>query len=78
VCHGHEGRKVVKDALELPKEERAFVAEKLSESLDFEEPFPLSPEWKAEIFRRCQELDEGRIELIPGDDVIREAGKSLE
>jgi putative addiction module component (TIGR02574 family) len=70
--------KVIRDALKLPKEERAFVAEKLLESLDFEETFPLSSEWKAEVLRRCQELDEGRTELIPGDDVLREAGEIVE
>ncbi|RJR48868.1 MAG: addiction module antitoxin RelB [Desulfobacteraceae bacterium] len=73
-----KAEKVVKDALKLPREERAFVAEKLLESLDFEEPFPLSPEWKAELLRRCRELDEGKTELIPADDVLREAGESLE
>lgn len=75
---GVKAEKVVKDALELPKEERAFVAEKLLESLDFEEPFSLSPEWKREALRCYQELDEGRIELIPGEDVLREAGESVE
>lgn len=69
---------IVKDAMKLPREERAFVAEKLLESLDFEEPFTLSPEWQEEILRRCRELDEGKLDLISGEQVIREANESLE
>lgn len=37
---------VIKQALQLPREARALVAEKLLESLDFEEPFELSREWR--------------------------------
>jgi putative addiction module component (TIGR02574 family) len=73
-----KAERIVKDAMKLPKEERAFVAEKLLESLDFEEPFTISPEWQAEILRRCRELDEGKLDLIPGEQVLREADESLE
>jgi hypothetical protein len=36
--------RVVKEALGLPRAARAFVAEKLLESLDFDESFTLRPE----------------------------------
>jgi putative addiction module component (TIGR02574 family) len=55
--------KLITEALQLPREARAFIAEKLLESLDFDEAFEVSPEWKDEIRRRCQELDEGRVSL---------------
>lgn len=34
--------------------------------------FPVSPEWKAEIQRRCDEIDNNRVELIDGEQVMDE------
>ena len=69
---------VIKQALKLPSQVRAFIAEKLLESLDFEEPFYLSNEWKDEINRRCRQIDEGQVQLTPGDRVFTEAVKRLQ
>ena len=73
-----ETENIVQEALQMPREARAFLAEKLLESLDFEEPFNVSPEWKKEISRRCRELDEGLVDLVPGDEVLREARERLQ
>ena len=72
-----ETENVIRQALQLPREARALLAERLLESLDFEEPFEVSSEWKEEIARRCREIDEGTVELIPGEDVLKEAAKEL-
>ncbi len=69
---------IMKEALELPREVRALLAEKLLESLDFEEPFEVSSEWREEIARRCREIDAGTANLIPGDQVLKEASGGLE
>ena len=69
---------VMKKALELPSQVRAFIAEKLLESLDFEEPFDLSGEWRDEIDRRCRQIDEGQVQLTPGDRVFTEAVERLQ
>lgn len=37
----------------------------------------VSPEWMEEIARPCREIDEGTVELIPGEDVLREAAEAL-
>jgi putative addiction module component (TIGR02574 family) len=68
---------IMKEALELPREARAQIAERLLESIDFEEPFELSDEWRAELVRRGREIDEGTAELIPADRVLKEATKRL-
>jgi len=68
---------IMKQALELPSQVRAFVAEKLLESLDFEEPFDLSSEWRDEIDKRCRQIDEGQVQLTPGDRIFTEAAKRL-
>jgi putative addiction module component (TIGR02574 family) len=72
-----ETEQLAADILTFPREQRAFLAETLLESLDFDEAFSVSAEWKAEIARRCRELDQGTAELIPGDDVIDEVIKAL-
>jgi putative addiction module component (TIGR02574 family) len=68
---------ILKEAMELPREARALLAERLLESLDFEEPFEISEEWKQEIVRRCREIEEGTVELIPAEAVLEEAAKRL-
>lgn len=69
--------RMVEDALSLPRESRAFLAEKLLESLDYDEDFGISPEWLSEIRRRCREIDEGRAELVPAAEVFAEAKRRL-
>lgn len=72
-----EAETIMTEALRLPREARALIAEKLLESLDLDEPFEVGEEWKKEIARRCREIDEGAVDLIPGDQVFREAAEGL-
>jgi len=69
--------KVVSDALDLPPALRAFVAEKLIESLDLTESPALSARWKKEIRRRCTQVDRGMIRLRDADTVFAKAYSSL-
>lgn len=55
---------------ELPTPARAFIAEKILETLDYEEDFPLSEEWLAEVKRRTREIDSGLIPMIPANRVF--------
>ena len=68
--------KVVTEALNLPRADRAFLAEKLLESLD-DEPFEVSPAWRKEIRRRCDEIDSGRVKLIPAKKVFKDLASKL-
>lgn len=70
-------QEIVCEALTLPPETRAFIAEKLIESLDVKDQFVLSPEWQKEIEKRCREIDEGSVELRDADEVFEEAFASL-
>ncbi|MEW6356326.1 MAG: addiction module protein [Planctomycetota bacterium] len=69
--------KIVEDALHLPRGSRAFLAEKLIESLDYEEDFGVSAKWMKEIRRRCKELDDGVVDIIPADRAFDELGAKL-
>lgn len=68
---------IMTEALQLPREARALIAEKLLESLDIDEPFEVDEDWKKEIARRCREIDEGVVDLIPGEQVFKEAAERL-
>lgn len=59
---------IVNNILSLPVNSRAYLAEMILESLDFEEDFPINEEWIKEIRGRCQEIDTGKVELIEGDE----------
>ena len=70
-------KKVVRDAMALPPAIRAFVAEKLIESLDAPECPPLSPKWKKEVRRRCAEVDRIAVKLRDADAVFAKAHAAL-
>jgi len=69
--------KIVNDALLLPPSARAYVAEKLIESLDVIEGGELSPEWRAEVRKRCEEIDKGTKKLKTAEEVFNKAYKVL-
>jgi putative addiction module component (TIGR02574 family) len=68
---------IITEVLRLPRESRALLAEKLLETLDFDEDFEVDAQWREEIRRRCTELDRGAVSLIPGEQVLDEARQLL-
>jgi putative addiction module component (TIGR02574 family) len=69
--------KIVSELLELPPAVRAFVAEKLIESLDAASVGELSAQWREEIRRRCAEIDRGTVELRDAESVFARAYLAL-
>jgi putative addiction module component (TIGR02574 family) len=61
---------IIAEVLSLSPQARAFIAEKLIESLDSEHEFTLSSAWRDEIRKRCREIDEGSVELREAADVF--------
>ena len=55
--------KIVTETLGLSPQARAFVAERLIESLDAAPGTEVSAAWREEIRKRCREVDEGHVEL---------------
>lgn len=74
---GLPAEKIIAEALRLPSTLRAMVAERLIESLDFEESGDFPPEWREEVLRRCREIDENSVELVPAETVLARAYASL-
>lgn len=58
-------------ALHLPREDRSKLASRLLVSLE-DDDFELSPEWAEELDRRVNEMDEGRAETIPSEELWKQ------
>ena len=69
--------KIVTEALSLSPHARAFVAERLIESLDACSGEDLSSAWRTEVQKRCREMDEGEVELREATDVFAKAYAAL-
>lgn len=66
-------QKIEGEALHLPKEERAQLIQRLVLSLDSPSEEDLRSDWLLEARRRAEELDNGTVQAVPGDDVMRRA-----
>ncbi len=66
---------ITEQVLSFPQQGRAFLTEKLLESLDSDSNFKLSNEWKKEINKRCNEINAGDVDLIPSEEVFDKAFK---
>jgi putative addiction module component (TIGR02574 family) len=68
---------IVSEALALPPQARAFMAEKLIESLDAAGGDGLSEAWREEVRKRCREIDEESVKLRDADDAFARAYSAL-
>jgi len=72
-------QQVEADALGLPANERARLAQRLIESLDeeIEDPVEVERTWEAEIQSRLDEYRTGNVQTTPAADVFSEARRRL-
>ena len=63
---------ILRAALELPPDARAMLASHLLESLDDQKQTEIDAAWSEEIERRIREVEEGKVKLIPGEEVLAE------
>jgi putative addiction module component (TIGR02574 family) len=61
---------LAEEALALPSEARALLADRLAESLDPADDEHFRKVWAAEALRRRDEVREGRVQTIPGDEAL--------
>jgi len=64
---------IEREAMALPANERAQLADRLWESLASTSSSPLTESWTAEIERRRREIAEGSAKPVPGEEVSRKA-----
>lgn len=72
-----EAAQLLHEALELPAEDRAALADSLLESLDETIDTGAEQAWREEIERRIVSIDEGTAKLVPWDDVYARLNRRL-
>ena len=70
--------KIVEDDLTLSAHARAYIAEQLIVSLDLISEAELSEAWRAEIRKRCKEIDKREVELKNADEVFAGAFAAIQ
>ena len=68
---------LAKQAMALPTESRARLADLLVESLDADELGRIDRLWTAEAKRRRDEVRAGRVKTIPGEDALRKVRRTV-
>jgi len=63
---------LAEEAMQLPSASRALLAERIVESLDLADTDEIQRLWTAEALRRRDEIRSGRVQPIPGDEVLAE------
>jgi hypothetical protein len=62
---------LAEQAMSLPAESRARLADLLVESLDADELGQIDRLWVAEAKRRRDEVRSGRVEAVPGEEALQ-------
>jgi putative addiction module component (TIGR02574 family) len=68
---------LTEEVLSLPSEARALLADRLVDSLDPAEDGHIRQLWAAEAARRRDEVRNGRVKTIPGDEALARVRESL-
>jgi len=69
---------IAEEALSLPSEARALLADRLVESLDPAEDGYIRQLWIKEARRRVDEVRTGEVSTISGEDVFAQVRASIE
>ncbi len=68
---------IAEEALSLPSEARALLADRLVESLDPAEDGYVHQLWIAEARRRRDDVRNARIQTIPGDEALAQVRQAI-
>jgi putative addiction module component len=68
---------VAEEALALPSEARALLADRLVESLDPAEDGLVRQLWVAEARRRRDDVRSGRVKTVPGDEALAQVKRAV-
>jgi Putative addiction module component len=70
--------RLLEEALSLPSETRAMLAEKLVESLEFDADPRIQAAWVSEAKQRRDEIRSGILQPISGEEALAEVRQLLE
>lgn len=66
-------KQIEHEALQLTEEERAELAKKLLLSLDSPSEAEIQEDWLKEAYHRARDLDDGKVQPVPAEEVRRKA-----
>lgn len=66
-------KQIEDEALHLPEDQRAELAQKLLLSLDAPSENEIAQDWLVEARRRARELEEGTVRPVPAEEARRKA-----
>jgi hypothetical protein len=69
---------LTEEILSLPNESRALLADKLVESLEFDTGSAIQAVWVTEAKRRRDEVRDGFVQPIPGEDALAQVRRLIE
>ena len=69
--------KLADKLLSLPCEDRIYLVDKLLKSLNAPSKEEVDKAWAEESERRIDEIESGKVQTIPGEQVFREIRKRL-
>ena len=69
---------LIAEAMTLPSESRARLADLLVESLEGDDLGHIEQLWLTEAKRRRDEVSSGKIETIPGHEALRQVRDAIE
>jgi putative addiction module component (TIGR02574 family) len=69
--------KLADQILSLPCEDRIYLVDRLLESLNVPSREEIDRVWAEEVERRIDELDSGKVQAIPGEQVFAEIRQRL-
>lgn len=69
---------LTQEVLALPSASRALLAERLVESLEFDIDPVIQKAWATEAKQRRDEIREGAIQPIPGEEALAQIRRLLE
>ena len=67
-------KKIIDEALSLPSEERAIIADSLLKSLNMPEA-EIDKEWAEVASKRLGEILSGQVKAVPGNEVFNRINK---
>jgi putative addiction module component (TIGR02574 family) len=69
--------RLYKDALDLPINDRMQLIDKLLQNTNLPSQLELDQVWSNEVERRYREVENGIVELIPGEEVLKKVKSKL-
>jgi len=69
---------ILEEALALPDDSKLMLVERLVESVNSRTAPEVEAEQLNEVRRRVREVEAGRVDLIPGEEALRQVRRSVE